>query len=100
MKLTCMYCGGVYYTQSVYQHHLVDKHGIKITFMEANQVKKFYVGSDSPQTSGWGKDSVEEAIEHGKKILEDDPKKNKVYIVQVIKIVKRPRPEMIVVDVE
>ena len=97
---TCPYCGIDIYSRIALDNHLTNVHNLKIVPKEITQMKKFYVGADAPHTNGWGKDTVEEAIAHGKKLMADNPSKDKVYIVQVIKVIKRPKPEMIVVDVE
>ena len=99
-QLICPYCGEFRQTAKGMVSHLTNKHNIQYIPKERVQMRRFYVGSEAAMRSGWAKDTLEEAIAHGKKILREDKTKDSVFIVQVIKVVKRPEPEAIVVDVE
>lgn len=54
--------------------------------------KKFYCGTASIGTCDWdwGKETQAQAIRAAQDILEDEPDRRAVYIVQVIGVVERP----------
>lgn len=61
--------------------------------------KRFYVGSVSTITNGdWTHRTIEEAIEHAKRLVEDSDEEQ--YIVQVIRVVRRKSTPVIVEKVE
>lgn len=60
------------------------------------KLKKFYVGGrNTVPFSGWVKDSLEEAIDHAKKLVESTGEEQ--YVVKVIRVVRR-KPQPIVVE--
>lgn len=61
--------------------------------------KKFYVGSDR-MSPHWPKKTLEQAISHAKEILSNDPTKDSVNIVKIIKVVRRRELPLFVEDVK
>lgn len=71
--------------------------------------KMWYVGSDSVfrhkfsaasyRNGVWAKETLAEAIEHARAILAAEPDKSEVFIVEVVKVVKRPKIAIEVEDV-
>ncbi len=58
---------------------------------------KFYIGSTSIFNKGWGHPTEAEAVEHAQRMLSEQPETGEVFIVEIIKVVRRKPVE---VDVE
>jgi hypothetical protein len=65
-------------------------------------VKKFYVAADRVTSYGadWCHPTLEGAIKHAEKLLEQEPGTKAKYIVKIIKVVKRRNMPVIVEDVK
>lgn len=73
--------------------------------------KYWYIGSDSvfidrgsfgPKSRQgiWAKETLIEATVHAQKVLADNPNKDEVFIVEVVRVVKRKLPDVMIEDVE
>ena len=58
---------------------------------------KFYIGSTSIFNKGWGHPTEVEAVEHAQRMLSEQPETGEVFIVEIIKVVRR---KPIDVDIE
>lgn len=61
---------------------------IKVDFMKKYEMNKFYVGSDSIFGRNWGHPTLTKAIIHAKALLENE-NKDEIFIVQIVKVVKK-----------
>jgi len=59
---------------------------------------KFYIGSDSIFGRNWGRRTLPEAIKHAQELMEEQDKEE-VFIVKIVKVVRRKRAPIEVVDV-
>lgn len=64
---------------------------------------KYYVASDRAfeqrwNNVSWAKDTLDEAVEHARKILEKNPEKESCIIVKTIKVVRRMQVPVIIED--
>lgn len=86
----------------------LDKRGISVTLKVENQVikreqleaNKFYIGSNSifsRGNKGWGHPTEAEAVEHAQRMLSENKEASEVFIVEIIKVVRR---KPIDVDIE
>lgn len=64
--------------------------------------KPFYVASNSmiEDPRNWRKATVEEAIQHASRVMEKDKELDEVWIVKVVKVVRRIPPPVTAEDVE
>ncbi len=67
--------------------------------------KRFYVGANKVFDTkefgemcgkSWAKSTLEEAINHAKKILEDKPEQEYAFVVQIIRVVRRKQQPLVV----
>lgn len=58
----------------------------------------YYIGAD-PLRPGWAKATLEEVFEQGCAMLAKDPTRQEVFIVQIIKVLKRAPEPVLVCDV-
>lgn len=56
-------------------------------------------GCSRPRHTRWAKHDLKQAIEHAREILDNDPSKNEVAIVRIVKMVRRKATPVIVEDV-
>ena len=71
--------------------------------------EKYYVGSDSifrpkyhsstMRNEAWVRNSLDEAVDQAKEILTADSTKTEVFIVKIVKVVRRQTPPIVVEDV-
>jgi hypothetical protein len=82
-----------------------NKHGLPITkekvvyTKEQIEQNKFYIGSNTifQKSGGWGHPNVEDAVRHAQQMLQMDESKTEVFIVEIVRVVRRKPIE---VDVE
>lgn len=68
-----------------------------ITTKQLNE-NKFYVGSNQVLSNNWGHATVEEALNRAENLINEKTKE--VFIVKIIKVVRKRREPVEVVDVE
>lgn len=73
----------------------------KVFTKEQLEKNKFYIGSNSIFTrgNGWGHSNIEAAIEHAQSMLSEKEGTDAVFIVQIVKVVKRKPINVIIEDV-
>lgn len=60
---------------------------------------KFYVGSNGVLARNWGHADLNKAVAHAKALLDEDDDKTFVFVVKIVKVVKRASRPTVVVDV-
>ena len=86
-------------------HPIVDRPGYSITkekfvfTKEQIAQNKFYIGSNTifQKSGGWGHPTVDDAVRHAQQMLQMDDSKGELFIVEIVRVVKR---KPIDVDVE
>lgn len=68
---------------------LIRRKESKVFNREQLEANKFYVGSNSIFTRKWGHATEAEAVEHAQRMLSEDQSKSEVFIVEIIKVVRR-----------
>lgn len=61
---------------------------------------KFYCGATDILSNGWAKPTLEEAIKNARKILDENPDRDKIAIVQIIRVVTREKTPIKVMRVK
>jgi hypothetical protein len=72
---------------------------IKMANADKYNRNKFYIGSNSVFDRNWGHRTLNEAINHAKVIMDND-NKDEIFIVKIVKVVRRKSAPIEVVDVK
>lgn len=100
IKKNCIYCNGVGF---ILVENNIGKENQMITKddIKANQ---FYVGSNSIFTrnngKGWGHNNINAAIEHAKSLLRGKDETEEVFIVKIVKVVRKKQQPIEVITVK
>lgn len=83
---------------------LIKEYQERIREMTKNSTKKyeankFYVGSNSVMNKDWGHPTLNKAIEHAKELMEKQ-NSDEIFIVKIVKVVRRKETPIEVIDVK
>lgn len=73
---------------------------VNLTIEQKVRRNKFYVGSSSVFTRNWGHMDLAGALEHGKDLLEEKIEDDEIFVVQIIKVIRRKRSPIEVLSVK
>lgn len=77
--------------------------------MEDEDFNKYYVGSNKvfirdsygkDRGKHWVKDTLEEAVEHAKRILEEEQDKEYTFVVKIVRVIRRQKQPMVVTRID